>query len=215
MFRTWHRCQAPFKASSIRLHRRWRLFPEEICSHVAGTAGCVLAKRLSTSPSSILVLERGQLGDSFVSRIPLLSLAYNRNDDGVLKYNSSPQRHLHDNRSMQVIGGKLLGGTSRVNNGLYTRCQPAEFQDWGEGWDWVKAEELYNRGEGNPQNSASNGEWQTRIVEPFFESSKMYFTPLQRLMKDFSIQLKEWECRLRTIRMIRSLLHISPNYERL
>ena len=77
--------------------------------NVAGTAGCVLAKRLSISPSSILVLERGQLGDSFASRTPLLSLAYTRNDDGVLKYNSSPQRHLHDNRSMQMIVRKVIG----------------------------------------------------------------------------------------------------------
>lgn len=119
------------------------------------------------------------MADSFASRTPLLSLAYNRNDDGVLKYNSAPQRHLHDNKSMQMIGGKLLGGTSRVNNGIYIRCQPVEFQDWGEGWGSLKADELYNRAEMNSQEPTANGEWQTRIVEPFFGLSEMYAIPLQ------------------------------------
>lgn len=141
---------------------------------LGGTAGCVLAKRLSNTTSTILLLERGQLADNFQSRTPLLSLAYTRNDDGVMKYKSAPQRHLNDNRTMQMISGKLLGGTSRVNNGLYTRCQPAEFHDWGEGWDFKKAEELYDRSEGNVKKTNANGEWKTRVIEPFFESSKLY-----------------------------------------
>src|SRR5271154_1616755 len=136
-----------------------------------GTAGCVLAKRLSNTTSTILVLERGQLANTFQSRTPLLSLAYTRNDDGVMKYKSAPQRHLNGNRTMQMISGKLLGGTSRINNGLYMRCFPAEFYDWGEGWDFEKAEELYNRSEGNVKKANANGEWKTRVIEPFFELS--------------------------------------------
>jgi len=72
---------------------------------------------------------------------------------------------------MQMISGKLLGGTSRVNNGLYTRCLPAEFANWGVGWDSQTAAAMYDRSEGNKE---LKGEWNTRILEPFFESSKLY-----------------------------------------
>ena len=143
---------------------------------IGGTAGCVIAKRLSASNSNILLLERGNYDDSFWSRIPLLSLAYARNDDGVLKYPSTNQGHLTDKRPIQLIAGKLLGGTSRVNNGLYSRCQPAEFVDWGEGWDFNHLKSLYDRSECNlsdAEHTNPQGEWKTRIVQPFFESSKM------------------------------------------
>jgi len=143
---------------------------------LGGTAGCVLANRLSNSGSKILLLERGQLSESFKSRTPLLSLGYNRTDAGVLTYESAPQQHLHGKRKMKMISGKLLGGTSRINNGLYSRCQPGEFNDWGEGWQFAKLRGLYERSEQNtsaPQTEGSNGEWKTRIIEPFFETSKM------------------------------------------
>jgi choline dehydrogenase-like flavoprotein len=71
---------------------------------------------------------------------------------------------------MQMISGKLLGGTSRVNNGLYARCLPGEFADWGEGWDARSASTMYDRSEGNKE---LKGEWKTRVVDPFFESSKL------------------------------------------
>jgi choline dehydrogenase len=137
----------------------------------------VLANRLSKLAGTILVLERGQLADSLQSQAPLLSLAYSRNDDGVLKYDSAPQKHLYGSRKTKLIAGKLLGGSSRLNNGLLMRCQPAEFHDWGEGWTFDQLETLYNRSNSNSSdidNANSNGEWKTRIVETFFESSKMY-----------------------------------------
>jgi choline dehydrogenase-like flavoprotein len=93
----------------------------------------------------------------------------------VLKYASAPQRHLFGNRSMQMIAGKLLGGTSRVSNGLYTRSLPAEFHDWGEGWEFENVDMLYDRSECIPHKKTANGEWNTRIIDPFFESSEMYF----------------------------------------
>jgi len=143
---------------------------------LGGTAGCVLANRLSKTGSRILLLERGELSESFKSRTPLLSLGYNRTDAGVMTYESAPQQHLHENKKMKMISGKLLGGTSRINNGLYSRCQPGEFNDWGEGWQFAKLRELYERSEQNtsaPQTEDSNGEWKTRIIEPFFETSKL------------------------------------------
>jgi choline dehydrogenase-like flavoprotein len=112
--------------------------------------------------------------------VPLLSLAYARKDEGVMKYSTPHQLYLqragdvNDNRPVMMLSGKLLGGTSRINNGLYSRCSPAEFVDWGRGWDYDHLKPLYDRSEKNLsdiEHTNSTGEWKTRIVEPFFESS--------------------------------------------
>ena len=138
----------------------------------------MLANRLSTGlpTSKILLLERGQLADSFVSRTPLLSLGFARNDDGVMKYDSVPQTHL-DNRKMQIMSGKLLGGTSRINNALYSRGQPGEYDEWGEGWTYDDLEPLFERSErqvGKRDTKDKVGEWSTRAVEHFFPATQMY-----------------------------------------
>ena len=125
------------------------------------------------------------MADTFQSRAPLLSLAYTRSDDGVMKYDSAPQKFLKD-RTMTMISGKLLGGTTRVNNGLYSRCSPKEFNNWGTGWEYPGLEKLYDRAERKVENRSAGetmegGEWSTRIVPPFFKSSQMYVTSLSSL----------------------------------
>jgi choline dehydrogenase len=93
-----------------------------------------------------------------------------------MKYDSAPQEGLK-NRCMKMISGKLLGGTTRVNNGLYSRCSAMEFENWGEGWEYPGLEKLYDRAERKVERSGSKtegGEWSTRIVPPFFKSSQMY-----------------------------------------
>jgi choline dehydrogenase-like flavoprotein len=115
------------------------------------------------------------VADTFQSRSPLLALGYARNDDGVMKYNSAPQVHLSESRRMQILSGKLLGGTSRINNALYSRCQPGEFDDWGEGWAYHDdIRPLFDRSERNAADKGSNGEWSTRTVEPFFPATQVY-----------------------------------------
>ena len=86
-----------------------------------------------------------------------------------------------------MISGKLLGGTTRVNNGLYSRCSPKEFEDWGRGWEYAGLEKLYDRAERKVENRGAGetkeggGEWSTRIVPPFFKSSQMYVPSLPSL----------------------------------
>jgi choline dehydrogenase len=139
----------------------------------------VVANRLSVGlpQAKILVLERGQLADSFVSRTPLLSLGFARNDDGVMKYNSAPQKHLSDERKMQIISGKLLGGTSRINNALYSRGHVGEYNGWGEGWTYDELEPLFERSERNAEPHVTKhkaGEWNTRTVPYFFPATQVY-----------------------------------------
>jgi choline dehydrogenase len=143
-----------------------------------GTAGCVLANRLCAGRplAKVLLLERGQVADSFVSRTPLLSLGFARSDDGVMKYESAPQVHLRDQRKMRMISGKLLGGTSRINNALYSRGHPGEYDEWGEGWTYDELDPLFIRSErdvGKQNTTDTIGEWSTRNVPPFFPATQV------------------------------------------
>ena len=112
-----------------------------------------------------------------MARTPLLSLAYGRSDNAVVKYDSTPQLHLSEKRKMHMLTGKAIGGTTRINNGLYTRCQPGEFNDWGEGWSYEDLNSLYQRSENNLERDSHAGdkigEWTTRVIPTFFPSSKM------------------------------------------
>lgn len=95
-----------------------------------GTAGCVLASRLSEdSDAKVLLVERGVLADSWASRVPLISSNFAADNAPVYKWKTVPQEHANG-QEFQVVAGKALGGTSRINSMLYTRGAPAEWNSW-------------------------------------------------------------------------------------
>lgn len=103
-----------------------------------GTAGCVLARRLSEDKkSTVLLVERGDASDSLWDRIPLLScwpFCYksHRNE---LEHKSEAFE-----RPTKLITGIGLGGTSRINYMQYTRGAPGEYNAWSvngrKGWSY-------------------------------------------------------------------------------
>ncbi|KAI9059367.1 GMC oxidoreductase [Trametes sanguinea] len=116
-----------------------------------GTAGCVLANRLSaprasgTSPAPrVLLVERGPVADAWVSRVPLFSSDFASDGKRTLRRPMRPQAAL-EGRDMQAFSGAVLGGTSRINQMLYTRGLPEEYERWKdalgeeegkEQWGW-------------------------------------------------------------------------------
>ena len=110
----------------------------------AGSAGCVIAHRLSADPSvRVLVLEAGGSDDSTLFRKPgMLALVYQvprlkkKADWG---YVTTPQKHL-DDRKMPWTRGKILGGCSTVNGMLYIRGHRKNYDDWAAagctGWGY-------------------------------------------------------------------------------
>lgn len=119
--------------------------------YIGGTAGCVLASRLSEDPStSVLVLERGPIADTYASLIPMISAAIYRKDTLAVFAKSEPQAYAND-RVVEIVRGSALGGTSRVNGMLYTRGCPAEYERWkemgNEGWGYEDVEEYFLRSE--------------------------------------------------------------------
>ncbi|KIJ42329.1 GMC oxidoreductase, partial [Sphaerobolus stellatus SS14] len=105
-----------------------------------GTAGCILANRLSEDDDvSVLILGRGRPSFSWSSCASLLSAKFQSDSERSLKFTSLPQTQV-GNRSIEIAVGNTLGGTSRINDMLYTRGILAQFNAWAaqerKGWSY-------------------------------------------------------------------------------
>lgn len=103
----------------------------------AGTAGCVMAARLSEDPEvSVALLEAGPPDSDPAIRVPAMvgkAIANPRNGWG---YTTVPQAHA-DGRQLPVPRGRVLGGCSSINGMVYFRGHPREYDEWGvPGWSW-------------------------------------------------------------------------------
>ena len=117
----------------------------------AGSAGCVLANRLSEDGRhKVLVLEYGGSDRSIYIQMPAaLSIPMNmpKYDWG---YNSEPEPAL-GGRRLHVPRGKVLGGTSSINGLVYVRGSPLDFERWQEegatGWAYRNVLPYFRRAE--------------------------------------------------------------------
>lgn len=119
---------------------------------VGGTAGCVLASRLSEDPTvKVLLLERGNARLGWSTRVPLLSTNFMGDDDAAYKWPSTPTPDLSNSRSLNMVTGKGLGGGSAINSMQYTRGYPQEFDLWSnngrKGWSFNEVEEYFKKSE--------------------------------------------------------------------
>ncbi|SAL32817.1 glucose-methanol-choline oxidoreductase [Caballeronia sordidicola] len=106
----------------------------------AGSAGCVLAERLSESGQySVLVLEAGGKADSFWFKIPV-GFAKTYYDPGCnWMYYSEPEAELAG-RKIYAPRGKVQGGSGSINAMIFVRGAPRDFDDWAAagnpGWSY-------------------------------------------------------------------------------
>ena len=97
---------------------------------IGGTAGCVVASRLSEdSDISVLLLERGPVEDTWMSRIPIVSSNILKVDGVAKSWNCEPMKHC-DNRQSLFFRGEVMGGGSRINAMVYTRGTKAGYDVW-------------------------------------------------------------------------------------
>ncbi|MEH6456857.1 MAG: choline dehydrogenase [Cocleimonas sp.] len=106
----------------------------------AGSAGCVLANRLSADATkTVCLIEAGPEDKSFLIRMPagVVGLLWDSRHNW--KYYSEPEPAMH-NRRMYCPRGKVLGGSSAINAMVFTRGVPDDFDAWealgNKGWGW-------------------------------------------------------------------------------
>jgi choline dehydrogenase len=117
-----------------------------------GSAGCVLANRLSADPRNHVVLvEAGGQGKSFLLSMPA-GFGVTANGPGHSWHYSGEAEPAIHGRRMLLPRGKGLGGSSNINGLLYVRGQQADYDSWSNlgaiGWGWADVAPYFRKSEG-------------------------------------------------------------------
>src|ERR1700751_914332 len=133
----------------------------------AGSAGCVLANRLSADPkNSVALIEAGGSGNHLWVHIPVGYLYCMGNPKMDWRFKTEPEPGLNG-RALNYPRGRLLGGCSAINGMIYMRGQAADYDHWRQlglnGWGWDDVLPFFKRHEnhfmGESAAHAIGGEW--------------------------------------------------------
>jgi len=107
----------------------------------AGSAGCVLANRLTEDPGvTVLLLEAGRRNDHPFMKVPLAFTKVSRSSAYLWRFESEPEPHMN-NRRIEIRRGRTLGGSSSVNGMIALRGHPLDYDLWRqqglEGWGYA------------------------------------------------------------------------------
>jgi len=135
----------------------------------AGSAGCVLANRLSADPSNtVLLLETGGSDKSIFIQMPTaLSIPMN-SPKYAWQFETEAEPNL-DNRNMHCPRGKVLGGSSSINGMVYVRGHARDFDEWqqlgAKDWDYAHCLPYFKKAESCSFGEGACGKGEYRGVD--------------------------------------------------
>lgn len=168
----------------------------------AGTAGCLLANRLSADPTKrVLLIEAGGKDDYVWIHIPVGYLYCIGNPRTDWLYHTDEDPGLNG-RSLRYPRGKVVGGCSSINGMIYMRGQARDYDHWGalgnEGWSWreclpafMKHEDFHKGADAvhaapgfDPSGERQGGEWRVEkqrlrwdVLDAFAEAAQQAGIP--------------------------------------
>ncbi|MDR3099846.1 MAG: GMC family oxidoreductase N-terminal domain-containing protein [Paraburkholderia sp.] len=154
----------------------------------AGTAGCVLAKRLTQDPDvSVLLIEAGGKDDYHWIHIPVGYLYCIGNPRTDWLYKTAAEKGLNG-RALSYPRGRVLGGSSSINGMIYMRGQREDYDEWARvsgdpGWSWDSVLPVFRGSEdyhgGANAYHGAGGEWRVekqrltwKILESFAQAAQ-------------------------------------------
>jgi choline dehydrogenase-like flavoprotein len=157
----------------------------------AGSAGCVLANRLSADPGNrVLLLEAGGKDNWIWFHIPVgyLFAIGNPRADWLLKTEMQPGLN---GRSLNYPRGKVVGGSSAINGMIYMLGQSADYDNWRQlglpGWSWDDVRPYFRKHVDHflkSEHHAAGGEWRVEyprlsweILDAFRQAANQYGIP--------------------------------------
>ena len=154
----------------------------------AGTAGCVLANRLSADPNvNVLLLEAGGKDNYFWIKIPVgyLYTMNNPRTDWCFQTEAEPGLN---GRTLAYPRGKTLGGCSAINGMIYMRGQAQDYDQWRQmgntGWGWEDVLPVFRGSEdfagGESQLHGVGGEWRVEDQRLSWEVLDAFRVPVPR-----------------------------------
>jgi len=158
----------------------------------AGSAGCVLANRLSADPNNrVLLLEAGGRDNWIWFHIPVGYLFAIGNPRSDWMFKTEPEPGLNG-RSLSYPRGKVIGGSSAINAMVYMRGQSGDYDHWRQlglpGWSWSDVLPYFKKHEhhflGDGEHHSTGGEWRVEyprlrwdIIDVWREAAAQYGIP--------------------------------------